>query len=608
MVDQMEPIKLDDVKKKIVVPRKNFEAILEELDWTWQQIARNELPGTFTSLEEFQIAIICDDPFLWCTAFLREPEDPNHQDPYNFFDYQLDSLKYDGNTIHKCGAEVGKTREINAWIMYRMFTRPNGSGMVGAPMQIHLQEIIESIEEQMEWNPDLAGSLKKRIKHPHHAFYLKNGFKLFFRPSGHDGEAYRGVHVRDFAIKDEAAKDKNPKQWTEFWRAMKPGCVSKIYSVPDGDRSCEFYKLAQRAQAQAGGKADDSDGEVLKGTASHIKNLEFKIFHWPKTVMPDPFWSPERRKFFIDQYGGEDSPGYRHNVMGEDGDPENTVFPWNQFQHCIRDIPEYRALKILVNSGTAEVSVAGYRCEYNLVDGAPVPGDVELMDTVYPMADFFDLDENNESTFTRLIKRFFIAVPGAKRGGGDFGFSGDPTEILVKNIIGKRERLVARLNLKHVTYDAQCQAINALDDVYGPTESLQWGTDFGNAGSAVAHDLQGLALYLEKEYDCRLKGFMFESTTENVNEDGDALIDAKTGKPARITLKELGTDLLVKKMQRLELEYPPDSDIILYYTNHTVRAGSRHRIYKKEDDHLLDADRVQILAKVMGNTVEDLFA
>ncbi len=101
---------------------------------------------------------------------------------------------------------------------------------------------------------------------------------------------------------------------------------------------------------------------------------------------------------------------------------------------------------------------------------------------------------------------------------------------------------------------------------------------------------------------------MFESTTENVNEEGVPVIDAKTGKPARITLKELATDILVKKMQRQLLEYPPDPDIVLYYTNHTVRMGQRHRIFKKEDDHLIDADRVQILAKLLAETVEDLFA
>ena len=602
----MDPLSLADLKKGIVVPQKSFEAMLERLDWTWHQCARGEFPGKCTSLEEFQMAIIVDDPHLWCQAFLREPEDPDHQDPYNFFPYQVESLVYSGSTVHKCGAEVGKTREIVSWVMYRMFTVPNGSGLIGAPQQTHLEEIIEAMVDQFNWNPDLGFCLTRHKKHPHHAFYLNNSFKLDFRPSGHDGEAYRGVHVRTFAIKDEAAKDKNKLQWSEFWRAMKPSAVARIYSVPDGDRSCEFFKLGQRAEAFTQG--DATGGDSLEGAAGHIKNMKFRLFQWPKTIMPEPFWSRERRKFYVEQYGGEDSPQYQHNVLGADGDPENTVFPWHQFRYCIKDVPEYRCLKILVDSGNHEVNVKAYRCAYEEGKNGPIPKTISLLDTVFPLSTFFDGDEDNPSEFVRLIKNTFLSVPGLKRSGADLGFSGDPSEITVKNIIGKKERMVARLFMKHVTYDQQCQAIDALDDVYGPMEALTWGTDFGNAGSAVAHDLQGLSMYADKEFEHRLRGFMFQATTDNVSEDGDPITDAKTGKPARITLKELATDILVKKMQRQELEYPPDPDIILYYTNHTVRMGDRQRIFKKEDDHLIDADRVQILAKILAEATEDLFA
>ncbi len=213
-----------------------------------------------------------------------------------------------------------------------------------------------------------------------------------------------------------------------------------------------------------------------------------------------------------------------------------------------------------------------------------------------------------ESDFRKVIKSFFSTVGGLKRGGADLGFSGDPSEIVIKNIVGKTERIVARLQLKHVTYDQQCQALDALDDIYGPLESLSWGTDFGNAGSAVAHDLQGLPQYRHKNYDDRLKGFMFESTTDNVDEDGAPVIDARTGQPAKITLKELASDLMVKKMQRQEVEYPPDPDYAFFYPNHTVSNSGKHRIYKKKDDHLIDAERCEKLAKILHAVKEDLFA
>ena len=647
----IEPISFSDLKKGIVVPKEYFEPWMQQFDWTYHQLARREFPYPFESIEDFQLACICADPYLWCTAFLREPEDPDHEEPYSFWDYQIDSLRFRGNVIHKDAAEVGKTREIVALGLYLACTTPNGSGLIGAPQQTHLEEIIEAMDNQLNWNPEL-GEFRwhRRIKdgwkkHPHHAFYFRNGFKIDFRPSGHDGQAYRGVHSATFAFKDEAAKDKNAPQWSEFWRALKPGCIARIYSVPDGDRSCEFYKLGERARMntpkyrkEADTQADTQEEtlESFKDVSRHIKNLKFRLFQWGKNLMPDPYWNDERKRFYVDQYGGEDSPGYKHNVLGEDGDPEHTVFPWHQFRYCIKDIPEYRCLKILVDVSNNEVIARGYRCNYTVTENGPVPHVEHLLDTVYLLSTFFDLSlsvpsplrgegqgEGDEtvqaegdpvseveksSDFTRLIKSFFIAVPAQKRGGGDFGYSGDETEIIAKSIIGTRERLVARLQLKHVTYDQQCQALNAIDDIYGPIEALEWGTDFGNAGSAVAHDLQGLEIYKHKHYDDRLKGFQFESTTDNVNEEGEVIIDAKTGKPSKITLKELATDLLVRKMQRQELEYPPDPDIILYYTNHTVRAGGKHRIYKKEDDHLLDADRAQILSKVLSADMEDLFA
>ncbi len=648
-LEKAEPVDMDDLKKGIRVPQEYFEKALEYCDWTYHQLARNEFPAPYNSLDEFQIAIINSDRVLWSQCFLREPEDPDHQDPYNFFDYQEESIRYDGHTIHKDGSEVGKTREIVAFALYEAMTTPNGSALIAAPQQTHLNEIIEAMDDQLTWNEDLGKARNHRrikdgwSKHPHHAFYFHgktHRFKIDFRPAGHDGEAYRGIHARTFAIVDEAAKKKNKKQWSEFWRALKPSCVAKIYSVPDGDRSCEFYKLGERARkGVAPDKTGDSPGSTtslrsvrkqgqspteqvnrvsptadeqevqndsFKGAAQHIKDIRFRLFNWPKTLMPAPYWSPERKKFYIEQYGGEDSPEYKHNVLGTDGDPEYSVFPWEQLKPCIWEIPEYRFMKVLVDSANDDVMVYGYKYEQVPGDNGPVSVPVCLLDEVYVKSGFFNYDEQHESEFRRLIKSFFITVPGLKSGGADFGYSPDPTEIVVKNIIGKKDRFVARLQLKSVTYDQQCQALDALDDVYGPMESISWGTDFGNAGSAVAHDLQGLPQYEHKNYEDRLRGFSFESTTDNIDKEGEAIIDAKSGKPAKLTMKELATDLMTKRVQRLETEFPADPDFAFFYPNHTQRQG-KHRIYKNTDDHLIDADRCETLGRIFNNVVEDIF-
>ncbi|GAB4567304.1 MAG: hypothetical protein Tsb0017_27800 [Geothermobacteraceae bacterium] len=586
--DEPAPVSLADFKKVIVVPRENFEAWLQKHDWTYHQLARGELPDGFGSLEEFQLACICADPVLWGAAFLRDPDHPER--PYTFWDYQIESIRYPGHTLHECGAEVGKTREIITHTLWKAFTTSRGSGLISAPMFVHLVEIIDAILEQLNFNPDLKRSLVTHRKHPHHHLKFSNGFTIDFRPTGFDGEALRGVHVSTFAKMDEAAKAKNPDIFKEFWRAGKPGCVFKLYSTPDGDRSCTFYKLCQRAD----GKLEEDDDAQ--------QNLAFKKFHWSKTLMPPPFWSEERRRFYREQYGGEDSPGYQQNVLGNWGDPENSVFPWHQFCRLLKDIPNYRVLKILVDEGQGEVSIFAAEFRPPVLDGAKgKPEQVIITDRREPVGSF-DLRAE--------IRSLFTAETGLHFGGADLGFSMDPTEILVKLILGPIHRTVARVQLKGVSYDQQAEAIDALDDIYDQGRNeMGWGIDFGNAGTAVCHVLQNQERYAAKGYEDRLAGYQFGGTYEAVDEQGEILIDPKTRKPVKLTGKELATDLLVGKMQRLELEYPFDPDLMLDYPNHTYRAGSKHRIFKKEDDHIIDADRVLTLRVILPNDPgDDIFA
>lgn len=591
MIQPLEHIA--NLGKMIVVPEETFENTLRDINWTWHQIARGEFPPPFTSLDELQLAIICADPVLWCAAFLRNPDDPDR--PWTYWDYQEESIRYNGNTLHECGAEVGKTREIIGFILYKVFNISNGSGLVTAPMTIHLLEIIDSIAEQLNHNPLLGKALILHRKQPHHHMKFSNGFKVDFRPTGHDGEALRGVHVSTFAMFDESAKAKNPDIFKEFWRASKPGCVHKLYSTPDGDRSTVFYRLCQKAEGKL--KAEDED----TGDAG-LKNLTFHKFHWSKELMPPPFWTPERRRFYIEQYGGEDSPGYQQNVLGNWGDPENSVFPWYQFQRLLHDIPEYRCLKILVDESQGEVSIFGFELAAPVVDGVKgKPEPVTICDRRISKHQF---DVRAE------IKSFFDGMPGLFFGGADLGFSQDPTEIYVKLVYGKTHRLIARVQLKGVTYDQQADAIDALDDIYDAgADTMGWGVDFGNAGSAVVHNLQGQEQYQHKSYEDRLTGYQFGAAYDAVDEDGEPIVDKKTGKPLRLSGKELSTDLLTTKMQRIELQYPYDPDIILYYPSHTYRNGQTRRIFKDVDDHAIDADRVLTLRVVLpGDNQEDLFA
>ena len=623
VIPPMAPlVDVADLGKGIIVPAEHFDSTLQEIDWSWHQISRDEYPRELNiqgkdareRLMFFQLAIICADPLLWCTAFLREPEDPDHQDPYQFFDYQIPSLRDPGSVVHQDGAEVGKTREIVAWTLWKNLTVKGGSGLIVAPLQIHLDEIIYAKLKQLDYNPALSKSLKKPYKkQPYVKFEFDNEFLEDYRPAGFDGTALRGVHAKTFGAVDEAAKMKNTKQWSEFWGRLKPSAVARIYTVPDGDRETEYYKLTMAAErtwppSDKELKTEEKDRPKLESAKEMPANMTFTRYRWSKRMMPFPYWSPERKQFFIKRWGGEDNAEFKHNVDGDHGDPVNPVFPWQQLKHCIKDIPEYRCLKVLVDSGKGNVLVEGYRCEFELGNDGPTPRHKPLVDDIYDAETFFAFDENGDNEFKRLVKGFFNSVPGQKVGGGDFGYSPDPTEITIWNIIGKKDRLVARLQLKQVTYDQQCQALDAMDDIYGPLTSLSWGTDFGNAGSAVAHDLQGLQIYERKDYDSRLTGFSFQSNNEHIDEEGNEIRDGKSEKAAKVNLKELATEWMIKRVQRQEVEYPADEDLITAYTNHTARNGERQKIYSKDNDHLIDSNRVAKLQAVLAEFGEDLFS
>jgi len=575
----------EQLKQNLKVPPEYFEAFLKTYNWSWHQTARGELPRPFKTLDELQLACICADPVLWCQTFLKNPDEP--ESPWVFWDYQIESIRYQGNTVHECGAEVGKTREIIAFILWKAFTTRLGSGLVIAPMAIHYIEILDAIINQLSENENLAKSLILHRKHPHHHLKFSNGFTIDFRPAGFDGEALRGVHAKTFVIVEEAAKIKNRKVYSETWRAGKPGCVFKMYSVPDGDRSTVYFKTCRQADNISG---DNKDKSIASG-------LEFKHFRWAKDIMPPPFWTPARREFYIQQYGGEDAPGYRQNILGQPGDPENSVFPWNKFELILRDIPEYRCLKIMLDESAGEVILRGTR----IISDNSNPQEKIILDT-----------RINKTAFNieQEIIRFFQGISGGLFfGGGDLGFSNDPTEILIKQVIGKTHRIVARLQLKGVTYDQQAEAIAAIDKVYDGNNKMGWGIDFGNAGSAVVHILHGQKLYEDCQFTDRLVGYQFGAAYDAVDEDGEVIIDRRTEKPVRLSAKELATDIMVSKMQRLELQYPYDPDIILYYPNHTFRQGEKNRIYKKIDDHIIDADRVSLLRILLhGEGAEDLFA
>lgn len=595
------PPEIRALRDRCVVDPDDFEAWLAGMDWSWQGLGRGEYG---VSLEQAQLRFVCEDPVLWCRAFLTEPDTG---EPYDFWPYQRVSVRaWEQDCIHQDGAEVGKTREIVGLILWGQctgfgFTLQNPSMLIAAPQQTHLDEIIMAVEahvgegEGSEGSPPLINRFwRKPKKHPHYLMRWKgptctaNQLGLvYYRPAGFDGEAFRGVHVSAMALYDEAAKTKNRVCWSEFHRALKPGCRQRIYSVPDGDNTTEYFRMTQ---------------EALPGLPAGTEGM--RLFHWPKTLMPPPFWSEEREREMVRRYGGRDTPGFQRNVLGVHGQQENPVWPWETLEPNLRDVPEYVSLHLVADRARGEMHVSAYRIRLAVVQGKKSAREVTLADRYDDLDALLDSRTRRDAVAALLREFVEPRTGGVYWAGADLGFSKDPTEIFVSQEIGGELRDLVRVHARGVDYDLQCEIIHALDGLFD--RRAGWAADYGSAGTAVVSMLHNLELFEDGHYDERLVGFQFSSVVDCLDEEGNLLEEADArgdAKAVRLPAKELATNLITARLQRRGYAWPYDSAVVGHFTNHTAKEGARHRIFAKSDDHTIDAKRVQILRKVFDEEV-----
>lgn len=579
-----------------------FDAWLAERGWGWGALER----GAYAvSLEEALLAFTIEDPVRFCETFMVEA----NGDPYRFFDYQKPSVRsWRQDVVHEDAAEVGKTREISALLLWGHVTGfgctiDNPSSLVAAPQQIFLNEIIDAIERQIGVFKSMPG--ESLLKHawleprrtPHTQLRLRclnmrrpdkpTLATIDFRPAGHDGEAFRGVHVTAMAIVDEAAKMKAKVQWTEFYRAMMPGCRMRAYSVPDGDRNTEFYRLCS---------------ESVEGLPIGTKG--FRKFHWDKTMMPAPFWSAERDAHFVKLYGGRDTAGYQRNVLGLWGDSENPVFRWDTLLPNVVELPDYRRLRISADGKSDTLYFDAAQISLVVTEGRKTGREAQLADTAVTLTPYIGKDDDaRRRHWDELLSPYLAHIDprGVFWAGGDLGERNDPTELLVSEKVGDELRDVLRVKAKGLPYHAQTELIYQIDRIFG--HRAGWGIDLGSAGTAVVKDLLNLDRFADAHFDDRLVGFHFQQAVDCVDEDGEALTITKDDGEVEILrapAKHWATQCVVSRLQRRGYRLAYDNDVLNDYTSHTAREGAKWPIYGKTNDHTIDARRQQMLRMLLA--------
>jgi hypothetical protein len=603
-----------------------IDAYLRRVNRSWEQLQRGEVRlegGEPLNVDTLQWWLINADPVLWVECNLvNRPEDGGGL--WRMFNYQRPSLRFRGHVVHQDGAEVGKSREIVGLLLWGSVGIARGSILVGSALDGDLDEIWEEVDFQLTANPFLTQALRSRTTKPYRRLTWRNGLRVLFRPAGHDGRAYRGVHVGGWLLHDEAAKVINPRSWAEFWRAAKPGCEIRIYSVPTGDRLCTFQRIADGAvAADQVVSSDNPAGAIeqllrpaLAGLPASARTLARDLggrvwvrFHWPKTIMPAPFWSEERRQEFIGLFGGPDEPGYVHNVLGLPGDPEYSVFPERLLAPALTWIPDYLTITLRWDSRAGVLDGLSRRLNpsYPWGDDAQtgdteVEDDAEIDATDGPQPYLTVLQESVDvSTWDRWdpaqrwqaiadVARYFVRpLPGDLTAGVDVA-SASVTEIIVQRRNGLADSLVLRLHLTGWNWYAQRDFLLALDEILHPGGG--WGLDATGVGRVLA-DL------LAPDLGERLSGYVFNRATPALDPaTGEAQTDPASGSEISISYKELGTQLLERRLHGRRLELPFDPEVRHLLANHTYSQAGEARRYSKVNDHLVDALRCAELRKL----------
>lgn len=322
--------------------------------------------------------------------------------------YQVASLESRSlRKVHCDGRDVGKTSEIEIVAAWAMVTSPNAQMLIATQCENHLFPLMHRLTRRFQMTPEFAPSLVELKRSPSWFMRFSNGFILWGRIAGPHGVNFQGLHV-DWQIVDEA-QEMTESSWGELYQALNGGGRRWVYGVPNGLRNT-FYRMTQMQDVEQ--------------------------YNWPSMLNPD--YTPEKDAELVRLYGGVNSPGYVHRVLGQHGAPAHAVFSLDDYLACIDDGLDFVSIE-LTEADTFDAPQAASKGDYYL--------------------------------------------------GCDLGYARDPSEFVVYQAHGPHLINRMRVHLRGVNYARQQETIVALDRAY---DFRRVGIDCGNNGRAVAHQLMTL--------------------------------------------------------------------------------------------------------------------
>lgn len=325
--------------------------------------------------------------------------------PWRPRSYQAESLEsYAPRKVHCDGRDVGKTAEIEVIAAWAMVACPDSEMLIATQCENHLFPLMNRLVRRFQSTPAFAPSLVEFKRTPSWYLRFSNQFILWGRIAGSRGVNFQGMHVA-WQIVDEA-QEMTETAWAELYQALNGDGRRWVYGVPNGLRNT-FYRM------------------------THMHDAE--QYNWPSSLNPE--FTPEKDAELALLYGGRESPGYMHRVLGLHGAPAHAAFDLDDYLACVHE-----------------------------------------------GIDFHDVTLHEQDVFTAPE----AVPPGAYYLGCDLGYARDPSEFVVYRAEGPDLINVLRIHLHGVNYARQQDVVAELEGAYC---FRGIGIDCGNSGRAVAHAL-----------------------------------------------------------------------------------------------------------------------
>jgi hypothetical protein len=530
-----------------------------------------------TEEEAYLVSILMDPSGIELAEFCKF--DPTSKDGcYRVWDFQYPLYRSkETYQIDWCSRAIGKTQGIIMRLTGFVFSYAGQEALVLAPSANHLDPIKDKLVHEVRSTRLLREMLLKGrtdgIKGGQGQFqmFLSNGSRILGRIPGLKGKNTKGIH--SIVIETDESQEFEDETWIEILESLErtqPDAVWRAHGVSRGSRD-KFYKFTM---------GEDPD-------------LPWFVHRYP--AMYRPTWSDDERREKIALYGGsKDNVDYKRNIFGDHGDVSNRLFVISRLNNCTR------------------IQETPWAIEYNdTVYYSPKINDEYLRSSGQPIEALINPPTNH-------LNEEYIAYYG----GADFGFTNDPSELLIfgEVAVDKKTsilRLLSRIHMQRISAADQAAAIRHIFDFYG-ARLKRVTIDKTGAGLPIWQELDpeavgtGMAQRRTPEHIAqRVKGYGFSEKI--VVELDDRELDKKE-KPEDAVIKKTIIEYGIDEIRKLvdaypdgHIELPYDKELLaewqgseVQYTRDETGTGVRRALKKAGSGsglHTLDAALLTIAGK-----------